>query len=136
MAKARGNRARTKRLIEVGIGNLSFKFSCTYLVAMSAKNMKARIMKADISDGICSTNLKVSMYKLPPPARRILYPNLRSDFTKLHMKKPIDMAQSPKARSRSTTILLIQAMIPVPNEAMISIKVQFPELNIASVLMR
>ena len=47
------------------------------------------------------------------------------------MKKPIDIAQSPKARSRSTTMLLIQAMIPVPNEAMISIKVQFPELNIA-----
>ena len=72
MDKLRGNNAKMKRLMDFGIGNIGSKLFCTYWLETSTKKIKARIINAGISDGICSTNLKARMYRLPPPARRIL----------------------------------------------------------------
>ena len=72
VAKLRGNSVKMKKLMEFGIGNISFKFFWAYWLETSTKKIKARIINAGISVGICSTNLNARMYRLPPPARRML----------------------------------------------------------------
>ena len=52
------------------------------------------------------------------------------------MMNPNDIAHRPKARSRSTAILLIQAMTPVPNVVIINIDVLPPEPKFALLLIR
>jgi len=52
------------------------------------------------------------------------------------MKNPKDIAQSPKARSRSTAISLNQEIIPVPNDAIVNTKVLSPEPKFGSLLIR
>ena len=51
VAKARGNSDKARSIIEVGIGEISFKFFCTYWPATSTKKIKPRIIKAKKGKG-------------------------------------------------------------------------------------
>ena len=71
-ASTTGTKAKTVNINEEGIRYDNADFCFEYWIALSVKKMNPRTIIVGINEIDCSVNLKVRMYKLPPPANKQL----------------------------------------------------------------